>query len=340
MAESYTRKLVSQTGLSNPDDLSLRFDTLKIGDVFRDGSRNLATMTHAAQIVEMASHPPEMHNETSIKRLLMAHLNFKEALRAAGNEDQGRRVEEVYNENDAWIAMTAREDAGEKLQNLTLMGAVIPILPGVLLQCALASVALWLLGYALRHLSNTNQSASGLATGVLAALLPLAVLQLTGSGLAFLATALCGAFLLISTRTPRAVPPRDLGPLFVFMNFVVAMTLIVSGGLFFLSRTLPVYASKPSFPEPLASIVDPPAFAGLTLVILACLFLFSPLWALAQHLRTTTVVARAFMGTAGIAAMASLILAIAATPVCVRLESENQETLRKLMENEPVYYLR
>jgi len=339
-AELYARKVVSGTGLTRPEDLKLRYDTLIIGNIFRDGSRNLAAMTHATQIVELSSHPREMHNERSVKRLLMAHLDFKEKLRSAGFEGRARRVEEVYNENDAWVAMTARENASENMQNLTQLAAVLPNLPGVLLQCSLLCLALWLTGFGLNHLTEFNLRWAAIAVAIAAVALPIVVYLLTHSGLAFLATALCGAFLLISTRTPRAVPPRDLGPLFAFMNFVVAIALIAAISLVFLFRTLPVQASKAAFSEPVAMLVDPPSFAGLALIVLACLFLFSPLWALAQHLRTLTVLSKAVMGTAAIASVTSLVLAIAATPICVRMESENQETLRKIMENEPVYYLR
>jgi len=340
MVEAYARNLIARTNLVLPEDLNLRYDTLIIGSIFRDGSRNLRVMQHAAQIVEIASHPREMHNVRSIRTLLMAHLGFKEAMRTAGYEDKAVRVEKVYNENDAWIALTAREDPEENLQNLTLMGALLPNLPGILLQSSLASLILWLLGYGLDRLTQTRRDLGTVTIGTIAALLPLSVLLLTGSWLAFLATALCGAFLLIGPRTPRAVPPRDLGPMFAFMNTVVAIALIVSATLLFVSRSLPLQASLPAMPDYVEGLADSAGFAALTLIILACLSLFSPLWALAQHVRTTTVISRAYIGTAAIAGVLSLVLAIAATPFCVSLETENQETLRKLMENEPVYYLR
>ena len=102
---------------------------------------------------------------------------------------------------------------------------------------------------------------------------------------------------------------------------------------------MPVRASISHFEPLLAGVLDPQALAGLTLIVVACLFLFSQLWALAQHLRTLTVLARAIRTSAAYAGIAAMTLAIVATPVCVRLEAENQETLRQLMENEPVYYL-
>jgi hypothetical protein len=340
LVERHAHSLISRLDLKSTEDLEIRFATLVNGGLMRDGSRNLKIMDHGVTIVEVASHPRELQSEPSIRRLLIAHFEFKEALRAAGMVRQASQIDSAYNNNDGWRALTRREDTAEKVANLTLFSALWPNLPGVLVQCALLAAVVGLCGAVLDRLTKQNSLWSSVLAFALAVGISLAVWILTRSPLAFTSTALCCLFVLLTPKNPRAHHPEDLGPLFAFVISVLSMIFLTLTGIMFLTRTLPVQASAEAFDPHLASMVDSGMAAGLSLIIVACLFLFAPLWALAQHIRTLFVLSRGLSGMAASTAIASLILAIAATPICLRLESDNQETFRMLLENEPVYYVR
>ncbi|MBC8063628.1 MAG: hypothetical protein H7Y17_02265 [Chlorobia bacterium] len=340
LVDSYARNLVSELNRSDPKHLSTRYATLANGGLIRDGSRNLATMQIGISIVELASHPRQVQSNTSIKRLLIAHFEFKEALRTAGMIEQAENVESVYNENDGWSALTARQDTQKIASNLTLASAVWPNLPGVFLQGSMISSLLWLLGYCIIRFVKHSPSKAAISTYLLAVTMVVAVYMLTQSWLAMSATALCCLFSLISPKTVRASVPADLGPLFTVVNITLAIAFTGLVATMFATRTLPVLASASAFDPQIATLVDFNVTAGLAIIVVACLFLVSPLWALAQHVRTLDVLGRGFQKFGVIGTTIGLLLCVVSTPICIYFESENQQTFRMLLENEPVYYLR
>lgn len=340
LIESYARYLVSKASRTSPEDLELRYTILLNGSLLRDWSRNLAIMERGISVVELASHPRELQREASIKRLLIAHSEFKEALKSIGWTRQAEVTEVAYNENEGWSALTRRVDTGQKVATLTLFSALWPNLPGVFLQCAILGGLLVLLGLGLERAVRSHEKLAPAIVAAVAVVTSLAVLALTQSVLAFIASGLCCLFVLLTPRNPRAHLPKDLGPLFSFVMFVLAVAFLFLGSVMLLTRTLPVMANAEAFDPHIATIVDSRITAGLALISISCLFLFAPLWALAQHIRTLFVLSRGFYSLGAVTLTLGLVLSVAATPVCVYFEKENQETFRMLLENEPVYYVR
>lgn len=340
LAETFARSLVVRLSRTKPEDLNLRYATLVNGSLLRDGSRNLEIMRHGIGIVELASYPEKLLVERSIKRLLIAHFEFKEALRVAGMQDKADKVDAFYNENEGWRALTRREDTDEKVSNLTLFSALWPNLPGVLLQTALLCCVIWLAGILLEWLAKNRPKIAIIVAATFAFLLSAGVLVLTRSWLAFTAASLSCLFVFLSPKTVRTFLPHDLGPLFIFCTSVLATALIGLTGIMFLSRTLPVQASVATFPPQFATLVDFQIAAGLAAIIVSVLYLLAPLWSLALHIRTLFVLGRGFRCLGAIAGVTSLLLSIAATPFCVYFESQNSDTFRMLMENESYYYVR
>ena len=339
LIESLARKFVSRAGRTNSPDLEIRYQTLINGGLLRDGSRHLEIMERGLSIVEVASHPKELQREPSIKRLLLAHTEFKEALRRLGWNQQAEAVDKAYNENDGWRALTRREDTDEKLANLTLFSALWPNLPGVLLQCGIVAAIVGLFGIGLESLAKRSPRHAAVLTGLFATSVSITVFMLTKSWLALLACGLCCAFVILTPRNPRHHMPKDLGPLFGFVVAVLSFVFVAVLGVMLLTRTLPVQASSAAFDAHFTSVSDPAMMAGLALIILSCVFLFAPLWALAQHIRTLFVLSRGFQSLGVVAATFSLLLSVAVTPVSIHFEADNQNTFRMLMENEPVYYV-
>jgi hypothetical protein len=340
LIEEYAKSIINTTSRSSPSDLNLRFATMVNGGLLRDGSRNLQIMEKGISIVELASHPRELREQASIKRLLIAHSEFKEAFKKIGNPEAANRVEQAYNENDGWSALTRREDTDEKVATLTLSSALWPNLPGVLIQCALLGGLLWLIGIGMLKIAKVRPSALSPIIGGLAVVIPISVYALTHSWLALAATTMCCAFIVFSPRSPRTRLPEDLGPLFALAVTLLAFAFVGLTAVMFLSRTLPVVASASAFDPQLANLVDFTLAGGLGLMIVASLFLFSPLWAIAQHIPTSHVLAMGFRTMGAIVGALSLVLAVGGTPFCIYLEKENLDTFRMLLENEPVYYVR
>ncbi|MCC7230009.1 MAG: hypothetical protein IT203_06415 [Fimbriimonadaceae bacterium] len=337
--EAYAKRLVNQLSRESKEDLELRFATLINGSQLRDRSRNLDIMKSGVAIVEIASHPEGLSFEASPRRLLIAHSEFKESLRRAGFAEQADRVDRSYNENDAWNALTGREDTTENVSSLTLESSIWPSLPGVMLQCTFFGLVLWITGVGLNRLLDTSR-VNGLVIPTGAALvLCISIWFLTDSWLALAASFASCLFLLLNPKSTRRQPPKDMGPLLKVVIFTLAMTFVTFAAFALLSSTLPVLANLSAFESQFATFANANLAAALALICLTATYLISPLWAHAQRVATLFVFSHCvrMMGTMTI--FLALTLCVALTPICIFKETESRQTLKKLMENEPLYYL-
>lgn len=337
--EVFARDTVVPLGRESLPDLKMRYATLVNGNSMRIGSRSLAIMESGIAIVEFASHPPELKNETSIKRLLIAHFEFKEGLKKHGLTTEAMHVEKIYDLNDAWGALTRREDTDENAALQTMESSVWPTLPGAMLLVSALGIGIVGIGQGLAFLAGKGENAFRIAAFGLAVVLAGLVLTLTHSWLAVLATGLACLFVLISPRHVRRKPPEEMGPLFVFATLILAGGFTLVGAIFFLCRTLPLVANLEAFSAPMELFTNADLMAGLGLILLSMLYLISPLWAVAQRIRTSMILAEAFRSFGAIVATLALVLAVVSTPLCIFFEGQTLQTLKMLVENEPVYYL-
>lgn len=338
--EAFARKAVAKLGRTSKDDLEWRYITLLNGVLLRDGSRSLETMARGISIVEIASHPRELQKQNSIKRLLIAHSEFKEALKSVNMADQAANVENQYDENDGWSALTRREDTAEKLNNLTLFSALWPNLPGVLLQISLLGLVIWRSGNLLLYLLGRKTHVATIFVLSLAIFLVIAVMLMTRSWLAVLATSLSCAFVFLAPKSVRTTQSSELGPLFTFCISTLSSLLFALAAVLFLSRTLPVVASIGWVSEQYQPLGDFNLAGGLAAIVIAFVFLLAPLFSFALRVKTYNVLAAGLQSMGATLAFAGLTLAMASTPICIYFENQNAETFRMLMENEPVYYVR
>ena len=217
--------------------------------------------------------------------------------------------------------MTRREDTDSKLESMTLSSAVWPNLPGVLLQAALASALVWGVGHLL--VASAKSKSPTLLYGAIAlgAVIVILVAVATNSWLAVSASILCCCFAVLSPKSPRNVMPDDLGPLFKLAIGLIALMFVMLTAVMFLGWTAALQSTVAAFDTSVSHLAEPRIMAGLALIMLACIFLFSPLWALAQHIRTLFVLAAGFRlaGVAGV--VISLLLCVASTPICRPMKS-------------------
>ena len=79
--------------------------------------------------------------------------------------------------------------------------------------------------------------------------------------------------------------------------------------------------------------------AGLSLLVLCMLYLISPLWAFAQHIRTAVVLTEGLKMFGSMLLTMGLVFTVVATPICIYFEDQAQPILKSLVENEPTYYV-
>lgn len=335
--EAFAKFLVSHLGRQTKLDLSLRLATMLNGNLLRDGSRNLQIMESGVSVVELASHPMELKNEASIRRLLLAHFEFKEALNRIGQPEDAQRIEASYNENDGWSALTRREDPEKFASSIALQCGVWPTLPGSLLASAMLGGTLWGIGYLLRKIEPVAGLVIALSIGAIASIM---VWALTHFVLAVAAVILSSLFLLLSPKKVRQRPPDDFGPLL----WVVVLTLAASGAAFFSAAVIcasrPFNSNLAALDPDIASLADVRLSIAFFLFTFAAVFLVAPLWAMVQHVATIRVFARTTQMVGAAMATLALIATVIITPLAIYSEGQCSQTMKMLLENEPVYYVR
>jgi hypothetical protein len=335
--EGFAKSLVSHLGRQTKPDLSLRFATLLNGNLLRDGSRNLQIMESGVSIVELASHPMELKSEPSIRRLLLAHFEFKEALNRIGQPEDAQRIEASYNENDGWSALTRREDPEKFASSVALQCGVWPAIPGCILASGILGGALWGLGYALRRISPPATLGIALSLGAIASVL---VWALTHFFLAVAPVIFSSLFVLLTPKKTRQRPPDDLGPLLwvVVLGLSSAALVFLSAAAICTSR--PFAANLPALAPEIASLADARLSIAFFLFTFAAIYLISPLWAMVQRIATTHVFARAAQMVGATLGTLALVATVIVTPLAIYYEGQCSQTMKMLLENEPVYYVR
>jgi hypothetical protein len=110
LVESYARSLIARLDHESDASLELRYTTLRNGSLVRDFSRSMKIGLRGANIVELASYPKGLSTIRSPKKLLLAQIAMFNSLMSSGKKQAAASAYESFRQNDAWRAMTQRED--------------------------------------------------------------------------------------------------------------------------------------------------------------------------------------------------------------------------------------
>jgi hypothetical protein len=318
------------------EEASTRAATVRNGDLIRKGSRSVAIGAIGADIVEAACQSPGLDQPGATKRLVLARLGLINGLYEHGLRSEAAMVEEAFRANDGWLALTQEYRDRQVAAELAEWAAIVALAPGAFLLTSFLGLLLHLYGRALRSPRQAFTAPAVLGIGVLVGI---GVYALTMHPLAGLAAALCFGFVVFTPQNERKLAMSDLGPFYGFTTGLLALVLLVVLFALIASAGQPVRSVLPALGWPSELVRNTGLYLALALIVLGLLFLVAPFWAFAHRIPTQAVLSLGLRRLGATVAVAGLILTVLTGPVAVYADRSIGDTLQKLVENEPVYYL-
>ncbi|MGV3616853.1 MAG: hypothetical protein ACO1SV_16120 [Fimbriimonas sp.] len=338
--ERFARALLRDADPTTEEGLTIRFATLRNGNLMRQGSRSVRVGQRGANIVELTTYPALMVNMPSPRRLWTGQTEMLDRMAKMGEAwaNNSEEARTIFGRNEGWRALMEFEDPQELVERLSVTSVVTSGLTGTFAILAFVGGVLYLLGVGVDRLWGNQPLLKWPYVTVFTVGLGALGWWLTQDLFAGLCTALCTAFLGVTPPHVRRARPEDLGPLFTFLIVALASLFALTVVGYLLGTTPAASGLLPVLGIP-RGYYNTPLLLGLSAVFLGLLLLAVPMWGLAQRLAIPHVLSLALRKFGATLGFGGLAFAILLTPASVYVDREIGETLSQLVGNEPAYHL-
>jgi hypothetical protein len=334
-----TIKMLQTTTLESENDLRFRYATMRNGALLRDGARSVFGARIGIEIVEKASHPPDLARDATYRRLYAARIAFRNTAAKLRLEDEAKRIDEEFRNNDGWSALMFRNEADALPKQFARYSVLLTSLPGSLLLAGVLGITFWGIGSVWRsRISPETQVHLGVSI--------LLGLGVAGAALAWLenvptavAAFLSVSFVAVSPKLARKQLPPTLGPLFFTMCLVFSIVIASCCALAIGGQTLASRSVLPIMDLGLELMVQNQSGWALALLGGCSILVLAPLWAFAQRIPTLYVVASAMQTMGAMIMVVSISAGILLAPVAAALDQQIERPFSNLLDNESAYYI-
>jgi len=337
---STERAVIDISSLDTDDGLRFRMIVMRNAALMRDNARSLAVGQIGADVVEQCCQPARPEGPETQRRLLIYRGRFFDHLRHFNRLEAVTIANELFEKNDSWQALINDPNAAKIVQSLSLSSVLAASLPGALMAAAAFGLFLWSLGFLVersRPVQRLMRFPAILFFALAFAIAAYGITQLPIVGIAI------GAGATIAGLTPRhnrSRPPSRLGPFFSFLTGVLALIFLALLAAYFVLGATPSDQVLQSMQLVEEQHISLQILLGTALVILSVLCLAAPMWAFAQRIRTVAVLSSGLKGFGAIVAIVGVVLGVIACPIAIYSDRHMQDTLYRLVVNEPEnYYL-
>ncbi|MCH7903397.1 MAG: hypothetical protein IH944_02390 [Armatimonadetes bacterium] len=334
---------------SQADDLELKFDTLVNGALLREGGRMYATSEYGLQLVNAAvvdpltlGPPLARQDLVTPREVLLLREQFISELSDRGETSKATLATNEFKRVDAWQAWIEVQDVDRTRRNLTVASILTSAGSGALLAVGLLSALMLLATILLER------------TGLLRALLqpPIApILGVVVGGLVFYSTGLIfpaiwaavalASFSFKHDSANRQIAQKTGRPFGLIVTGLAVLFAAVSTifvvGLSTPARYLGKTTSFPDFAGPGSPLLAD--LAGLSAMIVSLVLVTAPVWGYIRrvepHVLAPIAIKRFFLASC----LGCLTLGVIIMPISIRVDHSLADTLEKVLQNEPGYYL-
>lgn len=331
--------LVSNATLSDPKGLEMRYVTLANGRLLRRGARSIEIGLQGVSIIENASLSGRRTGDESPRKLLISRFEFINALRSNNRQSDAEEASQTFDENEGWYVLVERGQARQETDRMAWLAVAAATLPSSLLMAGIAGLILWGLAWLFGRFPGLQRLTMTPVAPLLGAIIAGAVFLSTQLTFVALAVAACFGFLGFGPNRERTQPTRDLGPLFSFTMLVVSLVMVALLSGFWAGLLRPAYEVGQTSQTLAEPFVSGGLLVGLAGIVFLLVLLFAPTWAIVQRLSTPFVFVEALTRLGRNMAVAGFVLGILATPLAVMADNSLAESLSKILQNEPNYYL-
>ncbi|MBI5708079.1 MAG: hypothetical protein HZC36_13945 [Armatimonadetes bacterium] len=338
-SEWLAKYLLTRSSLPEKANLGLRMATLRNGVLIRDGATSLESANSGVRMIEYASMSAPVLTTYSPKRLALARFDLINRLRDAGLPDEANLANSEFLKNEAWSAIIQQDDPRLEEESLVAKSVLAATAPGAGVLLAILGLAIALLGrvfarseWVAQNYRRPVPEAIGLVVGLSAQLA-------TGYWLLSLALTLCFAFSGLRPKRVRSKPPKYLGPFFRFTVMMLGVAASLLTGLFVGGMTAPAYDALGSGTfafEVLRGQTLPLWLAALTASVL---LLVAATWAIVMRIPTHVVLGTSVFEFGATVLCVGALFGVVLAPVAVSVDRDSERALRKIVLNEPNYYL-
>lgn len=337
--KAYARGVVRRSPLDSAEGLTGRMDTLRNGTLIRNYATLVELGEYGVQLIEMSAYPSSVQMIRNPSKLVLGRMTFHDLLKEKGRDIDAAEADAAFRDNDGWTAFTDSNMALENARPMQFSLLLSSCLPGALLWASILGLVLWWLGeWTAKSEKATNAWRYPLCL-VLGAAIAVTAGMLTKSILA--GVSVFGAFALLAWKPSRVrySGNLELGPLYGFLLLCFG-TLMLVGTVWLAtgaSRAGWTLADRLPIPDEYFGISG--MAVGILMVGLGFAISLGPAYAWAHRIDPPRIVSRSLSLIGHRMAIFCAVFAVIAAPVALYADRTLGDEMRKIVSNEPLYYL-
>jgi hypothetical protein len=317
---AFAHEMHRDESFEESDQLLIRYSSAMNAKLMREGGRSNAIADIAVQMGDDAATAGTVQARLSPRVLHLARLELMHRLQAADHASLGSQVIAAYNDNDAWVALGRRGDTDAKARTLTQISLLLGVVPSGFLAVALLGVCFAWAGAAL----STSRDPAFITHQP--------------------------KYVSASSPGPRprrfvwpwgpanpVTPIFSSGARFSLALFTMVWALVALGAV--VSTSSAAFELRPFIRAPLGYSYAGFMFLCMAIALLALLLVIGFLSAPRKKLSPSHAAGHLLQHFGKVLFGYSLILAILVGPLAIYVDQLLGDTISKLLQNEPTYYL-
>jgi len=337
--ERTARALLSGTSMRDEPGISIRFQSALNGMLMREHGKMIEEGKVGSEVIRLAAYPSALLDTARPKQLYLGQILLADSLRLARRNADADRLLPIFQSAESWTGMATRRSIPEQT-SLRVTGSLLTYTLGgfgpILLFLGLVLVLLEKLVserlVATRSFPLIGAGIGAVTTGAIVGFLS----QYPLGGILAAVVGLSWAW---QPQAVRKLSPNDLGPLFNLTVRILLLSIAAAGYLSLVWNSLPFRAVTSLISGPWDG-VDAVAWLRVATLVGCLLMLCVPTWAFAQRLSAPAVVRCLINRARTTLIWVGVFLMITSAPIGIFLDRQNQDAWKRIISNEPFYYLR
>lgn len=330
----YAQTVVERTRPYDLEGLVLRYQTIRNGDLIREGARSYWQATLGSDIV-MAAARPEPSDDVPRGRAAATYRDdFVARLLEHDMFQEADAVRQAFDEM-SWFRGVPLDSVRATAARETVSTLVTAAIPGVATIVGLLGLLLAAIGSAMERWPRMQAVFRPPIAMVVGVALGTQVYVMTGLPLVAIAVCLCWAGLAYEPANVRKIEPTALGWLHGMTLSVLGIALATMLGLLILASGAPGIRLAPILDVPVEMGPGSVVLIGLVEIVFSLTLLTAPAWGLVHRFPTARMAALALRRLGRGFACVGLLVAVGGGVLAVYVDGALASHLLKRIRSEP-----
>jgi hypothetical protein len=320
-------------------DFDLRLATLRNCKLLRDGSRTVDGAAMGMDTVDLAAYAPVPRvGLVSPRELSAARDSFLNEVRARSPEVE-EEVKQAFRENDARVAFISPGESFFQKRVLAFVAVTAATLPGALVTIGLIGAGLYLLGWAFSRSRTLQRVLTPPWTQVLGIAAGLGVYLTTELFFPALWAAVSLVSFGVRRDDERQALPGGLGKGYGVSIAVLAIGFSLLLALYFVAKSVPGEYVLEESGVASGPVVNEFALLSLAAVIASLALVSASVWGFLSRIPAERLAGPSIAKFGATVCLGCFAVGVILVPVSIAVDRTAGETLSRIFQNEPTYYL-